>query len=254
MLSVSTQLAQEDDLATFERMLKSVSFANELIIYSMERRDQAAAMLYKKYKARVIEVKTPKIVEEIRRRQIQEAKGDWVLVMDYDEVITLKLAKEIKINIKNPQSNTAAYAIPRRNFSLGYPLRYGGWGGDYEIRLINKSDFSDWPTNIHSFPVLAGPVAKLKELMEHHKDASIAQMVEKTNRYSDVEAQLFLNGGLAPVTVLTLIRKPVMEFVRRYFLKLGFLDGKIGLLQSLYQSYSVFITYSKLYEKQHDKH
>jgi len=86
--------------------------------------------------------------------------------------------------------------------------------------------------------------------MEHHKDASLSQMVIKTNRYSKIEAQQFLDGGLALVTRFTLIRKIGMEFCRRYILKLGFLDGRIGLLQALYQSYSVFLTYAKLYELQ----
>ena len=87
--------------------------------------------------------------------------------------------------------------------------------------------------------------------MEHHKDASLVQMVAKTNRYSDIEARLFFEGGLAPVTPLTLLRKSTMEFIRRYFLKRGYLDGAIGLFQSLYQGYSVFISYAKLYSLQH---
>ena len=89
--------------------------------------------------------------------------------------------------------------------------------------------------------------------MEHHKDASLAQMVTKTNRYSAIEAEQFFHGGLPLVTPFTLFRKPTMEFIRRYLLKRGFLDGSIGLIQSLYQAYSVFISYAKLYELQHKK-
>jgi hypothetical protein len=86
--------------------------------------------------------------------------------------------------------------------------------------------------------------------MEHHKDASLSQMVTKTNRYSDIESQQFYDGGLPPVTALTLIRKTGMEVFRRYILKLGFLDGRIGVVQAIYQGFSVFISYAKLFEKQ----
>ena len=252
MLTVSTQIARDDSLSTFEKLLKSIEFADEILIFNMERSDQESQKLFAKYKARVIDVKTPKIVEVIRSNQIQEASGDWVLIMDSDEIVTPNLVGEIKAITENLAS-CAAYAIGRDNFSLGYPLKHGGWERDYVVRLIKKSSFINWPTNIHSTPLVKGTTIKTTSAMEHHKDASLEQMVAKTNRYSDIEATQFFKGGMAPVTTVTLLRKSIMEFIRRYFIKRGFLDGKIGLFQSLYQGYSVFVSYSKLYELQRKK-
>lgn len=249
MLSVSTQIAMEDSLTTFEAMLRSVSFADELIIFNMERTDAGALKLFEKYKARVINVKTPKIVETIRERQVKEAKGEWVLVMDYDEIIPEGLAGEIDAIIGN-RASCSAYLIGRDNYSLGYRLTHGGWERDYVVRLIRKADFISWPTNIHSTPIVKGTTIKTTKAMEHHKDESLEQMVAKTNRYSDIEAQQFFEGQMARVTPITLMRKWWMETIRRGFIKKGFRDGKIGLIQSLYQGYSVFISYAKLYEKQ----
>ena len=249
MLSVSTQISRFDDLSLFMRMLKSVSFANELIIFNMERTDSAALSLFEQFHARVINIQTPKIVESIRAHQITEAKGDWVLIMDFDEVIPPALRDEIKAIIEN-YASCSVYAIGRNNYSLGFPLTHGGWERDYVVRLIRKIDFVSWPTNIHSSPICRGGLLSARNHMEHHKDVSLAQMVEKTSRYSDVEAKLFFDGHLPPITTLTLIRKSGMEFLRRYIFKKGYLDGAIGLLQSIYQSYSVFITYAKLYELQ----
>lgn len=249
MLSVSTQIARGDSLATFAQMLKSVSFADELIIFNMERSDKETLALFAKFKARVINVKTLKVVEAIRDRQVKEAKGDWVLVMDYDEIIPEGLCGEI-LAITENRASCSAYAIGRDNYSLGYPLKHGGWERDYVVRLVRTADFISWPTTIHSAPLVKGTTIKTTQAMEHHKDESLEQMVEKTGRYSDIEAQQFFAGGMARVTMVTLLRKSVMEFIRRYFIKSGFLDGKIGLFQSLYQGYSVFISYAKLYEKQ----
>ena len=249
MLTVSTQIVPEDNLHTFEQLLKSVTFADELLIFNMERKDPEFMQLTHQYRAQAINVKRPLVVEVIRARQIKESHGDWVLVMDFDEVVTTSLREEIK-TIMTSSGACSAYAIGRDNFSLGYPLHHGGWERDYVVRLVHRADFVDWPTNIHSTPVVKGCIVKTMHAMEHHKDESLTQMVAKTNRYSAVEAQLFFDGGLPPVTPITFFRKPFMEFFRRYILKRGFLDGRIGLLQSLYQSYSVFITYAKLYELQ----
>lgn len=252
MLSVSTQIARGESLATFAQMLKSVSFADELIIFNMERTDAPALSLFAKFKARVIDVKTPKIVETIRERQVQEAKGDWVLVMDYDEIIPVELAGEIDAIIGN-RASCSAYAIGRDNYSLGYPLTHGGWERDYVVRLIRKADFVSWPTNIHSSPVVRGTTIKTTRAMEHHKDADLEQMVAKTNRYSAIEADQFFAGRMAPVTAFTLMRKWWMETLRRGIFKQGLLDRRIGLIQSLYQGYSVFISYAKLFELQINK-
>ncbi len=253
MLSVSTQIAQEDDLLQFDKLLSSLAFADEIIIFNMQRSDQNALDLFARHHARVIDVITPPIVEHIRQSQIETATGDWVLIMDYDEVITPNLAKEIIEITTNSNRSYDGYYIPRRNYSLTYPLKHGGFGDDLVARLFYKPNFISWSRDIHSLPQIKADFGKVKNFMEHHKDASLAQMVAKTNRYSAVEATQFYEGGLPLVTTFTLFRKPMMEFIRRYFLKLGILDGKIGLLQALYQSYSVFLSYAKLYELQTKK-
>ncbi len=249
MLSVSTQITTTDSLILFERMLKSIAFADEIIIFNMERRDQEFVVLARAYHARVIEVETPKIVELIRSRQLAEAHGDWVLIMDGDEIIPPALKSEIQSVVKSP-SLVSAYYLTRRNFSLGYPLVHGGWGVDSVLRLFRRADFISWGKEIHSLPKVKGPTAVLINPMEHHKDESLEQMVDKTNRYSDIESQQFLDGGLPRVTAPTLIRKWWMESFRRGVMKGGLLDGPIGLIQSMYQGFSVLISYAKLYEKQ----
>ena len=252
MLSVSTQIAREDSLSIFEAMLKSVSFADELIIFNMERKDKAALDLFSKYKAKVINVKTPKIVETIRQSQVQAASGEWVLIMDYDEIITSDLSGEI-LAITENLASCSAYAIGRDNYSLGYPMYHGGWERDYVVRLLRTKEFVSWGENIHSKPVVKGSTIKTTFAMQHHKDESLTQMVSKTNRYSDIEAQQFFDGSMAPVTGLTLMRKWWMETLRSGVFKKGLLDKKIGLIQSMYQGFSLFISYDKLYDKQRRK-
>lgn len=249
MLSISTQIAPGESLTQFEQMLKSASFASQITIFNLGRTDQAAKQLFRKYKARVIETQLPKIIEHIRGSQVEAAGGDWVLILDYDEVITPALKEEI-IGITKNNASCSSYAIGRDNYSLGFHLTHGGWERDYVVRLLKQSDFIAWPKNIHSTPQVKGSTIKTVHALEHHKDESISQMVAKTNRYSEIEAAQFAAGLMPPVTSLTILRKWFMETIRRLVLKRGFLDGQIGVIQSLYQGYSVFITYAKLFERQ----
>jgi len=245
MLSVSTQLAREDSLLAFERLLRSITFADEIIIYNMERSDPEFFALARRFKARVIKIKTPLIVEFIRARQIKEAQYDWVLILDSDEVVTTKLRYEIS-NLTSLKPKT--YALKRKNFSLGYSMSHGGFGDDFVPRLFHKSLFLDWPRDIHSLPLVKGTISQTTSYLEHHKDESLEQMVEKTNRYSAVESKQFYDGGLRVTSPFTIIRKWWMETFRRGILKMGLLDGKIGIIQSIYQGFSVFTSYAKLYE------
>jgi len=249
-LSVVTQIAPEDNIETFENMLRSISFADNIKVYVMDMKKNKKLLQYtKQYNLHLTHISTPTVVEAIRAQQVHDVTGDWVLIMDFDEVITQKLADEIKNTISNSDSYSA-YAIPRLNFSLSYPLSHGGWGTDYVIRLFKKDQFLDWPTDIHSTPTFKGDLGNLKNSMEHHKDQSLEYIVKKTNRYTDKEATQYYDGDMAPVTPLTLLRKLHMEMIRRGLLKRGLLDGKIGLIQSIYQGFSVFMSYAKLYELQ----
>jgi hypothetical protein len=180
MISVSTQIAVGDDVALFERMLRSVSFASEIIIFNMERDDDAYKQLRTRYNAREIRVKTPKIVESIRGEQVRSAEYPWVLIMDFDEIIPEDLATEISSVTSDLSPKYAGYFIKRNNYSLGYPLKHGGWGNDQVARLLYRASFVSWPAEIHSLPRITGHYGHLSYPMEHHKDASLAQMIEKT--------------------------------------------------------------------------
>lgn len=248
-LSVIASVAKLDNLKTFNKMLSSVAFADELIIFAMFDPSEKLKKLAKKFHAKLVKIAAPKVVEEVRSQQVKAASSDWALIMDFDEIIPNSLKKEITNIVKSDDSHSA-YAILRKNYSLGKSLKRGGWGDDFVVRLFKLSEFVTWPHNIHSTPRVQGTIGKLSCPMEHHKDESLESMIEKTNRYSEAESDLYLKGNLPKVNKLTLLRKMVMETIRRGILKQGILDSDIGIIQSIYQGFSVFVSYAKLYEKQ----
>ncbi|GIW64220.1 MAG: glycosyl transferase [Patescibacteria group bacterium] len=190
-----------------------------------------------------------KIVETVREKGIKMAKTDWVLILDADERITQELAEEIKKIINEKNQNFAGYKIPRKNiFSKTKWLKYGGWWPDYQTRLINKKYFVTWPKQIHSTPIIKGKIGFLKHPLLHFFHGDLEKMVEKTAIFEDIESDLLYHAKKNANTII-FFRKFFGELYRRLIKKFGFLDGKIGIIESIYQAFSKTITYLFLYEK-----
>lgn len=187
-------------------------------------------------------------VEPARGFGINQAKTQWVFILDADERMTEKLASEIKGIIGN-KSVLTYFKVPRKNiFAKLKWLKHGGWSPDYQIRLIDKSHFKQWPRQIHSTPVVEGKLSFLKNPLIHYFHGDLETMVEKTIVFENVESNLLFQAG-KPVSTLTFFRKFFGELYRRLIRNMGFLDGRVGIIEAVYQAFSKTITYLYLYEK-----
>lgn len=231
-----------------------------IIVIDMESVDKTT-FLAKKNGAIVFSYPYRRYVEPARRFGIEKAKTSWVFILDADERMTKELAKEIKKILKENQPNKhfkhrtkpTYYKVPRKNiFARLRWLKHGGWWPDYQIRLIKKEAFVDWPKEIHSSPKIKGNYDYLKQPLIHLFHSRLETMVEKTIVFEDIESDLLLKGGKSASTVI-FFRKFLGELFRRLIKNLGFLDGGLGLIEGIYQAFSKTITYIFLYEKQHVK-
>ena len=193
---------------------------------------------------------TSTFVETVRESGIKQVKTDWVLILDADERLTEELAKEIKEILRFAQDDMVGYyKIPRKNIFAGVKwLKHGGWWPDYQIRLINRKYFIGWPKRIHSTPQIKGNYGYLKNPLIHYFHGDLNKMVEKTIVFEDIESDLLYKAGKTANTPI-FFRKYFAELYRRMFKGLGFLDGTIGIIESIYQAFSKTITYLFLYEK-----
>lgn len=185
-------------------------------------------------------------VELARQEAIKITNGQWILILDGDEKLTPELAREIQEIVKSGQFTY--YKIPRKNIFINRWLKHGGWWPDYQIRLINKKYFVEWPKKIHSTPIIKGKGGALKNPLLHFFHGDLNQMVEKTAKFEDIESNLLYQANRS-VNTLTFFRKFAGELWRRMFKNLGFLDGVWGIIESIYQAFSKTITYIFLYEK-----
>lgn len=205
----------------------------------------------------IIKIKTDNLkgsFADWRNYGAKKAKGDWILYVDTDEEVTPALRQEIVSSIEYPVSSISAFAIPRNNILLGKKMRYGGWWPDYVLRLIKKGALVSWEGKIHEQPKIkesaSRRIGKLKNPLIHISHRSLSEMVDKTNAWSEIEARLLFESGHPRMNIFRFFTAGFREFWYRGIKKLGFLDGTIGIIEVMYQTYSRLITYAKLWERQ----
>ena len=228
--------------------LKSMAFADEIIVVddgSLDKTEEIA----KKHGARVVNLQKGSFSDR-RNLGAKEASGEWLLYVDADELVTPALRKELNSKFQNPKSKFNAYAIPRRNILLGHEMKHGGWWPDYVLRLIKKDSLVEWKGELHEQPEIKGEVGKLVNPLIHNSHRNLTEMVEKTNDWSEIEAKLMFGKDHPPVNLPRFGSAMFREFWYRAIIKKGFLDGPVGVIEIIFQVFSRFVSYAKLWEMQ----
>lgn len=225
--------------------LESINWADEIIVLDSNSEDNTV-QISKRYTQNVIN--TGKISYAQKRNQgIGLAKGDWILWIDADERVTSELRDEILKTINSEANEFDAYLINRKSFFINKFIRRCGWRPDYTLRLFKRSAkirFNEAP--VHEKVLYSGKKAKLRADLLHYTDKNFEHYLNKLNKYSTLSAsELFVNKKKG--SMIDIIFRPVFTFFKMYFLKLGFLDGYMGLVLCTLSSFHVFTKYSKLY-------
>lgn len=217
-----------------------------VIIVGEETRELVKEKLLK-LKIDVVSISNTGIVETSREFGISQTKTDWVFLLDVDEKLTEVLAEEIKAAVKSEKYSY--YKIPRKEIVFHKKwLQHGGWWPNYQIRLINKQFFDSWPQKIHSTPIIKGDFTFLNSPLLHYSQNNLTEVVSRTVIFEDKESDLLFEAKRR-VTTPIFFRKFFGELFRRLIKGLGFLDGEVGIIESVYQAFSKTITYLYLYEK-----
>lgn len=237
-----------NDEQNIERAIESAKILSSTVLLVDIGSTDDTSKIARRCGSQVITLKHSPYVELVRMEGIKKAKTDWIFILDSDEVITQNLADEILQEVGDGLQATS-YRIPRKNiFGQSKWLRHGGWWPDYQTRLIKRSALKEWPSVIHSTPKIEGSRTDLKEPLIHYSHGNFSQMVQKTIKFEGAESGLLHQGGKKASTLI-FFRKFLGELYRRLIKQKGFLDGKEGFAESIYQAYSKTVTYLMLYEK-----
>ncbi len=173
---------------------------------------------------------------------MDQAKHDWILILDADERITPALRAELEeVLASDPQYS--AYTIQRTVYFLGKVIRFSGWQRDRVVRLLDRS-FGRYPNRrVHADMVTRGPAPVLRNPMLHYMVEDFPSYAKRIHKYSWWGgAQAWMEGKRAGVAEV--LGRSVWRFIRTYFVQLGFLDGMRGLVFCLLQAAGTFMKWS----------
>ncbi len=229
--------------------IKSVLWMDEVIVVDNGSSDKTIE-ISKKLGAKVV-VTNKKTFSDWRNIGLDSASGNFVFYLDTDEVVSDELRKEIQKKIVVEKYSW--YAIPRKNIILGQVMKHGGWYPDYVKRLFKRNSLKGWKGDLHEEPVIIGDMGYLRSDILHYKHTRISEMVEKTNNWSEIEAKLLFESGHPKMVPWRFVRIMISEAFYRLVIKRGVLDGSRGIIYALYQMWSKYVTYVKLWELQLNK-
>ena len=164
---------------------------------------------------------------------ISKCSGEWILSLDADEIINASLRGEIIERIKNPNNNIG-FKIAR-NFYIGEKLiKNGGYFPDYQLRLFKKETNARFEKRaVHESIKLEGNVGYLKNPLDHFAYTDLEHYEKSLNKYAHLAAKEIKKKKLNPKL------RAAWTFTYRYFFRLGFLDGSLGL--ELAKTYSGYV-------------
>ncbi len=244
MTQLSVIIITLNEAANIEACLKSVSFADEVVVLDGGSSDDTVDRARRLGAVVQVSPDWPGFGRQ-KNRALELARYPWVLSLDADERVTLELAREIRQRLADGAS--AAYEIPRQTQFCGRWIKHCGWTPDYVLRLFQRDSARFSEDLVHERAVSsAGVPQRLTSALLHFSYPTPAHYWRKLERYSQAWAdQRFAEGRTTSMTRAGLAA--VVAFLRSYIFRLGFLDGSMGFAVCVMQAQAAFGKYFALY-------
>jgi glycosyltransferase involved in cell wall biosynthesis len=275
---LSVAIITYNEEANIGRTLASVQslvadFKGEIIVVDSGSTDRTVEIA-KSYGAKVF-IEEWKGYAAQKNSAIDKATGDWILSLDADEALSTELADELSGNKDVKGINRAegsrnwcltmeqashgagtlnirglpvGYWISRKNHFLGRWIEHGGFWPDPKLRLFRRGAGAFENRAVHEDVQLKGPTGRLSGALLHHSYPTLADYLDHMNRYSSLGAEMVAAKGPVRFSAFNIVVRPLATFIYNYFFRLGFLDGREGLLLHLYHAAYVSWKYAKAWE------
>lgn len=243
--SLSVLIITKNSAEMIEKCLQSVAFAQEIIVLDSGSTD-GTVDICRKYTSHVHQTDWPGFGPQ-KNRALAQATGDWIFSIDSDEWIDDALKNEMLAAMQ--QTEATVFSIPRRNQYCGQWICHGDVGRDRVIRLFKRgsSRFSD--DIVHETIITDQPIKKLNAFLFHNSYRSLSELMSRMNRYTSLSAEIRYKKG-KKTSFGNALFSSIWAFIRSYFIRAGFLDGKMGFVVAVSSAESSYYRHLKLLEMQ----
>lgn len=247
MNKLSVVVLTKNEELVIRKCLNALRFCDDIVIvddYSTDNTVKKAEAFTKKILQRHLD----NDFASQRNYGLEQARNEWVLFIDADEVISGELKSEIESVITKTSDIQACY-VPRRDWWWGQELKHGEVQKVRNkglIRLVKKNA-GKWKGHVHEEFVTDKPTEKLKNYLDHYPHPTLKEFLHDINIYSTQRALELQEQG-ADSGILTILAYPFFKFLLVYIIYLGFLDGPAGFAYAFLMSFHSFLVRVKLYQ------
>lgn len=241
MPTLSVTIITKNEAENIRHCLRSVTFADEIIIVDSGSEDGTQAIC-REFTDHVFTDTDWQGFGIQKNRALEKATGDWVLSLDADEQVPPELADEITAAFLGPDQ---MLVLPRLSSFCGREIRHSGWQPDYVARCFprGKARFSD--DQVHEKLIYDLPEKKLNTPLKHNTAPDLDDVLGKMNRYTTLSAQQKRDAG-KKASLFSAITHGLWAFFWSYFGRAGFLDGREGFILAVTKAENSYYRYLKL--------
>lgn len=207
--------------------------------------------------------------------------SEWIFRIDADEEMTAELVEEFKEKIPQITEGINGVFLKRRRYFMGRWIKHGDVYPEKVMRLFRTGTAESEDRTMDEHIVLKfGDAIEFESDFEDKDTKDLTFWINKHNWYSNKESAEFIkiyteqssNNELHGKILgnqcerrrwlknkiyykIPLFVRPIFYFIYRYFFKLGFLDGKEGLIYHVLQAFWYrFLVDAKIYEVKKSNH
>lgn len=244
-IPLSVAIITKDEEANLPGCLKSVAFARQIVVIDSGSAD-GTLEIARDFGCDVF-TEPWKGFGPQKQMAIDRCREPWVLVLDADERIPPETKKVIRQVASGGEGSAAGYSFPRKNFFQDRWIRHMGWWPDRITRLFRNGRGRMTEAAVHEAVDVSGQVVSLDAPIEHYTESRLSEILKKIDRYSTLAAEEAFREGRRS-SVWGAIARAELTFCQDYVLRLGFLDGRQGLVLSVTDAVNKFFKYAKLSE------
>ncbi len=246
MPQLSVVIITFNEEKNIKRCLESVRpIADEIVVvdsFSTDRTEE----ICNEYNVKFIEHKFDGHIEQ-KNWAAAQAAYDYILSLDADEALSEELSNSIK-KVKTTWDSDG-YEMNRMTNYCGKWIKHCGWYPDKKLRLWNRTKGNWGGVNPHDkYELQKGSTTKhLKGDLLHYSYYSISDHVNQMQKFTDISARMKYEKG-KNISVFMIVIRIFFSFFKKYFIKLGILDGYYGFVISVLFVYTNFLKDIKLRE------